>query len=158
MGQQWIEILNEGNVAFEEGQYRIASAYYAQVLAEVKKGLKQLNSVVSQDSISVVNEFCSCTRLAAMATLENGQPAQAEALYLEAKELLALFISNLNNRFLYRALVLTEFKNMCYDLFGLYKAIRQIDRLNEFTKAHHPMLIRWFKEMKMVDQSGMEMN
>lgn len=158
MGQKWIEILNDGNTAFERRQYRLASAYYTQVLAEAKKSLKQLNNLVSEDNISVVTEFCSCTRFAANAARENGQLAQAEAIYLEASEALAPFISNLGNRIVCRALTMTEFKNIFYDLLSLYASTRQMDKLKTYVKVHQPLLVGWAKELMMVGTAGIGMN
>lgn len=158
MGQEWFKILKDGNTAFEEKQYYLASTYYNQVLKESRKSLRQLNNVVSEDSINILFEFCSCTRFAANASRKNRQWSQAEAVYLDANKALAPFISNLNNRIIYRAFALTEFKKIFYDLLDLYASNQQKDKLETYVKVYQPLLMSWIKELMMVGKAGIEMN
>ena len=114
--------------------------------------------ILSGKSIKAVQEFSLCSRLAGKALLKNGQIKEAERIYLTAADKLKPYISNLNNPLSYRALVVTEFKLIFYELAGLYITNEQLDSLNAYAEKKLPILKNWAEELQMVSQSEKNLN
>lgn len=157
MGQEWIQVLKKGNKAFEQQRYSQASELFTEVLAEAKRNLRQV-IVLSGENIKAVQEFCLCSRVAGDALLKDGRVAEAERIYLTAADTLKPFISNLNNPLPYRALVLTEFKSMFYELADLYISNEQVGRLHAYVEKNIPMLKKWAGELHMLSQPDRNLN
>lgn len=148
MGQHWNKILKEGNMAFKEEKYSLASDYYRKVLAEAKKNLKQLN-LLTKNNYQIVSEFCECTQLAGKAAQKEGQWEEAEAIYKDASDDLVPFISNFNNGQAYRVFTVTEFKNIFYELAGMYISNHQERKLKAHVREYQPIIVKWAKELSM---------
>ncbi len=157
MGQEWIQILKSGNNAYSQRKYAQASGLYTEVLSETERNLRQV-IVLSGDNIKKVQEFCLCSKIAGDALLKNGQIAEAERKYLTAADKLKPFISNLKNPLPYRALVLTEFKSLFYELAGLYTSYNQVDKLYALVENNIPLLKKWAGELQMISQANQNLN
>lgn len=157
MGQEWIQILKKGNGAFRQKKYTQASGHYMEVLAELRENLRRV-VILSGKSTNVVQEFSLCSRLAGKALLKNGQVLEAERIYLTAADKLILFISNLNNPLPYRALVVTEFKTLFYELAHLYTSNEQLDKLNAYVAKNSPILKNWARNLQMISQPARNLN
>jgi hypothetical protein len=157
MGQEWIQILKKGNWAFRQQKYTQASGFYMEVLAELRKNLRQV-VILSGKSPNAVQEFSFCSRLAGKALLKNGQVHEAERIYLTAADKLILFISNLNNPLPYRALMVNEFRLLFYELAHLYISNEQLDRLNAYVEENSPMLKKWARELQLISKSVRNLN
>lgn len=123
MGQHWINILEEGKMAFEQERYSLAFDYYTIVLAEVKK--PQADKPAGQKNFKVVTEFCECTQLAGKTAQKEKQWAKAEAIYKDASDDLIPFICNFKNGLAYRSFTVTKFKSIFYDLAEMYVSNNQ---------------------------------
>ena len=99
-----------------------------------------------------------CSRLAGKALMKDGQVHEAERMYLAAADKLKPFISNLNNPLPYRALVVTEFKLLFYELADLYIFNEQLNKLNAYAEKNTPVLKNWAGELQMVSQSERNVN
>ena len=157
MGQEWIKIIKKANSAFSQQEYSQASGLFTQVLAETRRNLRQV-IILSGKNIIAVQEFALCSRVAANALLKNGQAHEAERMYLAAADKLKPFISNLNNPLLYRALVLSEFKLLFYELADLYVSNEQSDKLNAYAEKNQALLKKWAEELQMVRLSERNLN
>ena len=157
MGQEYVKIFKKGNKAFEQQKYSQASELFSEVLEEAKRNLRQV-IFLSGENIKAVQEFCLCSKVAGSALLKNGQVIEAERKLLLAAEELKPFISNLNNPLPYRALVLTEFKSIFYDLAGLYVFNEQIDKLDTCVKKNQALLIKWAGELQLISQAINNLN
>ncbi|MBZ9731577.1 hypothetical protein LB467_17970 [Salegentibacter sp. JZCK2] len=154
MGHKWIEKLEKGNTAFKQERYFQASGYYKNVLAEMKKNLKKLD-LLNKHNFQVVIEFCECTQLAGKAAQKEGQWEEAEAIYKKASDDLVPFISNFNNGLAYRAFTVTEFKNIFYELAGMYISNHQERKLKAHVREYQPIIVKWAKELSMFSRAGM---
>lgn len=157
MGQNWVDIIKEGNTAMKQGQYCLASSHYLKVLEEAQRKLKGLGKL-SGENINVVIDFALCSRVAAKAVLKSGDFAEAENICLKASEALIPIISNLNNKQIFRAITFTHFKNIYYDLAYLHGSRRQMYKLYSYVKSHAAMVARWAEELKMVSNENLRMN
>ena len=157
MGQEGMEIIRKASRAFSRQEYAQASGLFTQVLTETRGNLRQV-TILSRKSINAIQEFAFCSRLAGKAMIKDGQVHEAERVYLDAAEKLKPFISNLNNRLPYRALVMTEFKLLFYELAGLYVSNAQLDKLNTYVEKNTPVLESWARELQMVSQSERNLN
>lgn len=157
MGQEGIENIKKASRAFSRQEYAQASGLFTQVLTETRGNLRQV-TILSRKSITAIQEFALCSRLAGKAMIKDGQVHEAERVYLDAAEKLKPFISNLNNRLPYRALVMTEFKLLFYELAGLYVSNAPLDKLNAYAEKNTPVLESWARELQMVSQSGRNLN
>ena len=99
-----------------------------------------------------------CSRLTGKAMIKIGRVHEAERVYLDAAEKLKPFISNLNNTLPYRAVVMTEFKLLFYELADLYVTNAQVDKLNTYVEKNTPVLESWERELQMVSQYGRNLN
>ncbi len=157
MGQEYIKILKKGNKAFRQQKSSQASELFTEVLAEAKRNLRQV-MVLSKDNVQTIQEFCLCSRAAGNALLKDGRVAEAGRIYLTAGDKLKPFISNLNNPLPCRALVMTEFKSLFYELVELYISNGQLDRLNTYVEKNTPMLKKWAGELQMSSQPAENLN
>lgn len=157
MGQEGLEIIKKANRAFSRREYSQASGLFTQVLAETRRNLRQV-IILSRKNINAIQEFALCSRLAGKALMKDGQVHEAERMYLAAADKLKPFISNLNNPLPYRALVVTEFKLLFYELADLYIFNEQLDKLNAYAEKNTPVLKNWAGELQMVSQSERNVN
>ncbi len=154
MGQHWSKILEDGNTAFKQERYSLASYYYTEVLAETKQNLKGLDRL-TKDNFQVVIDFCKCSRLAAKALEKKGYPGKAESIYADASKHLVPFISNFNNGMAYRAFTVTQFKHIFYDLVELYVSSNQTKKLKIYVEEYQPVIVKCAKELSMFSKAGM---
>lgn len=157
MGQEWIEVIKKGNRAFSRRKYSKASVLFTQVLVETKRNLRQVNNL-SRKNINMIQEFALCSRLAGKALMKNKEPHEAERVYLAAADKMRPFISNLNNPLPYRALLMTEYKLLVYDLANFYASNELFESLIAFTEKNTPTLKSWAIELQMISQSGRNLN
>lgn len=157
MGQEGIEIIKKASRAFSRQEYAQASGLFTQVLTETRGSLRQV-TVLSKKSIKAIQEFALCSRLAGKAMIKDGQVHEAERVYLNAADKLKPFISNLNNPLPYRAVVMTEFKLLFYELADLYVTNAQLDKLNTYVEKNTPVLKSWERELQMVSQFKRNLN
>ncbi len=157
MRQKWIEIIKKANTAFSQQDYSQASGLFMQVLAETRRNLREL-VILSKKNVNAIQEFTLCSRVAANALLKNGQVREAEKTYHLATNALKPFISNLTNPLPYRALVLSEFKLLFYDLADLYVSNHLLDELSVYVSENNPLLIRWAEDQQMMSQYNKNLN